>query len=226
MTTPKYNLDFEHAVLGPEGWAITAGWILTYQCAYSTTREYTSCYWQYCQLGVGIAAGSYTDAPTLPTADNQAIRRTEDGTAWEIVDDFRGQLAYNTDTGEPRAIDYLGPVATGWTLLAPQTPYDKWDGKKWVTDKDAQHAAEVVTAEAKKSQLLSEAATAISPLQDAVDTDMATDSEKAQLTAWKSYRVLLSRVDTDKAPDIAWPSPPTEQPLPSQVAAKAPRKKK
>lgn len=46
---------------------------------------------------VGIAAGSYTDKPTMPAGDNQAIRRTEDGKAWEVVDDYRDQLTYDTD---------------------------------------------------------------------------------------------------------------------------------
>ncbi|WP_048797323.1 MULTISPECIES: tail fiber assembly protein [Serratia] len=212
MTTQKYNLDFEHAVLGPEGWSTTAGWILTYQCAYSTTREFTSCYWQYCQLGVGIAAGSYIDKPTLPDDDTKAIRRTEDGTAWEIVDDFRGQLAYNTDTGEARTVDYLGPLLAGWTLLAPQTPYDKWDGTQWVTDKEAQQAAEVAAAAAKLKQLQDEADEVIERLGRAVKYDMATDEEKAQLDAWERYSVLLSRVDTSQAPDIAWPDVPGPKP--------------
>ncbi|HBC7420632.1 TPA: tail fiber assembly protein [Serratia marcescens] len=205
MTTQKYNLDFEHAVLGPEGWSTTAGWILTYQCAYSTTREFTSCYWQYCQLGVGIAAGSYTDKPTLPDDDAKAIRRTEDGTAWEIVDDFRGQLAYNTDTGEARTVDYLGPLLAGWTLLAPQTPYDKWDGTKWVTDKEAQQAAEVAAAEAKLKQLQDEADEVIERLGRAVKHDMATDEDKAKLDTWERYSVLLSRVDVDNP---EWPAAP------------------
>lgn len=36
--------------------------------------------------------------------------------------------------------------------------------------------------------------------------DMATDEERTQLTTLKKYRVLLSRVDTSKAPDIDWPT--------------------
>nr|WP_311779029.1 tail fiber assembly protein [Pantoea sp. YU22] len=63
----------------------------------------------------------------------------------------------------------------------------------------------VAQANQQKASLTSEASQTISILQDAVDLDMATDEEKAQLTAWKKYRVLLSRVDTSTAPDIAWP---------------------
>ena len=71
-----------------------------------------------------------------------------------------------------------------------------------------QQAAAIQEAEEKKTRLLNAATAKIAPLQDAVDTNMATDDEKAQITAWKTYRVLLSRVDTAKAPDIEWPVSP------------------
>lgn len=63
-------------------------------------------------------------------------------------------------------------------------------------------------AERQKVSLISEASQAISILQDAVDLEMAAEEEAAQLTAWKKYRVLLSRIDTSKAPDIDWPAHP------------------
>ena len=55
------------------------------------------------------------------------------------------------------------------------------------------------------------AAAAIAPLQDAVEIGEATDSEKAQLTAWKKYRVQLNRIDPLTAPNIVWPLPPGAQ---------------
>lgn len=63
-------------------------------------------------------------------------------------------------------------------------------------------------ADSQKSSLMAQATVEIAPLQDAVDLDEATDSEKAQLTAWKKYRVLLNRIDTSTAPDIKWPAIP------------------
>nr|WP_306804968.1 tail fiber assembly protein [Providencia sp. PROV128] len=68
-----------------------------------------------------------------------------------------------------------------------------------------QHIAE---AEQQKQSLLAEANNAIAPLQDAVDLEMATDEEAAALQAWKTYRVLLNRVDTSTAPNIDWPEKP------------------
>lgn len=67
---------------------------------------------------------------------------------------------------------------------------------------------QVAIADAKKTRLMAGATVAINPLQDAVDLEEATDSEKSMLTAWKKYRVLLNRIDTAKAPDITWPATP------------------
>lgn len=69
--------------------------------------------------------------------------------------------------------------------------------------------AQLVTAAvAQKTLLMSQCTDKIAPLQDAVDLDIATGAEKAQVAAWKKYRVLLNRVDTSAAPDITWPEKP------------------
>jgi hypothetical protein len=67
-----------------------------------------------------------------------------------------------------------------------------------------------ITASGIKSDLLALAAIKMAPLQDAADPDvnMATEKEKNLLTEWKKYRVLLSRIDASKAPDIEWPVAP------------------
>ncbi|MDO7829449.1 tail fiber assembly protein [Providencia sp. CRE-138-0111] len=67
----------------------------------------------------------------------------------------------------------------------------------------------IAETEQHKQLLLAEANNAIAPLQDAVDLEIATDEEMAQLTAWKKYRVLLNRVDTSTAPNIEWPEKPS-----------------
>lgn len=69
-----------------------------------------------------------------------------------------------------------------------------------------QPAAEV--ADQRKGVLLSQAAAAIAPLQDAVDIDDVTEAERASLQAWKKFRVALNRLDLSAAPDIDWPAVP------------------
>lgn len=58
-----------------------------------------------------------------------------------------------------------------------------------------------------RDSLLTRAALAIAPLQDAVDLAIATTDEVARLTAWKQYRVNVSRIDLTQA-EPAWPAHP------------------
>lgn len=171
------------------------------------TREYLSSSVEYLAVGVGIPASSCTDAPG-EGKEGFAICRTADFTAWEYVADHRGETIYSTETGESVIVSLPGYYPEGTTTQAPATPYDKWDGSAWVTDTEAQHAADMAEVEQKKEFLLAEANIAIAPLQDAFELDMATDAEKALLLEWKKYRVLLMRVDTAKP---VWPTPPEEQ---------------
>lgn len=84
----------------------------------------------------------------------------------------------------------------------------------WVFDngeiKPRQYSQEELRAqaEAKKTELLSAAAVAIAPLEDAVDEGMATEEETAALSEWKKYRVKVRRVDTSNP---EWPTPPNIQ---------------
>lgn len=203
----KYSLDIPVALFGKDGLSVTEGWIAVYSAS-RDSREYIGVNNEYIALGVSLPANGYSDSPVLPTEPDKAVRRTATGDAWEIVTDLRGKTAYSTETGQPGEINFIGELPDILTLLAPNTDFDKWNGAKWVTDKVLQKAAAVREAEEKKTRLLNAAAANIAPLQDAVDTELATDEEKEQLIAWKTYRVLLNRVDTSKAPDIEFPQPP------------------
>ncbi|EBT4540571.1 tail fiber assembly protein [Salmonella enterica] len=77
--------------------------------------------------------------------------------------------------------------------------------------RDAEKVPPLRQAKETKNRLLQIASEKVAPLQDAVDLDIATDDEKAQLDEWKKYRVLVNRVDTSTAPKIDWPKKP-EQP--------------
>ena len=67
--------------------------------------------------------------------------------------------------------------------------------------------SDAAIAEQKRSDLMAEADKAITPLQDAVDLNMATENEVKSLRDWKKYRVLLNRVDTTRP---EWPEPPED----------------
>lgn len=128
--------------------------------------------------------------------------------AWIMVPDYRGTKVYDINTAQESEIKELGELPDGVTTIAPDVDFPKWNGEKWVTDNVAKKESDIAAAEAQKQYLVAEATAAIAPLQDAVDLDMATQREESLLKEWKKYRVLLNRVDTSSAPDVAWPQKP------------------
>ncbi len=177
------------------------------RCFYfdSVTGEYTGWSDEFINVGVSMPGDSTDIDPGEAVAGKVSLFT---GTDWQLEEDHRGVTVYSLENKTPSVVDYIGPVRDGFVVVAPTSPFDKWDGQNWVTDSEAQHAANMAAAEQKKAFLLAEANIAIAPLQDAFDLDMATDAEKALLLAWKKYRVLLMRVDTAKP---VWPTPPGEQ---------------
>lgn len=203
----NYNLEIEQAEIGENGLATKAGWIKIYVVD-SQTREYLSASMEYIYFDVSVSAGAYTDAPELPTNAGFAIMRSEDGAKWEIVTDNRGKTAYSAETRQPIEVDFIGELPASLTLLEPKTEFDKWNGKKWVTDTEAQKAALVTQAEDEKTQRLEEAEQAILMLERKVRLEMVTDDEKFLLTQWEIYSIKVTDIDTSLAPDIDWPQKP------------------
>ncbi|WP_320734941.1 tail fiber assembly protein [Enterobacter cloacae] len=197
MTQAKLNSEFIATVDGD----IT---VFNYD---GETREYLSSSVEYLPVGVGIPANSCTDAPG-ESKEDFAICRTADFTAWEYVADHRGEIVYSTDTGEAVAVNVPGDYPDGTTTLAPATPYDTWNGSEWVTDTEAQHAADVEAAEQQKAALLLEAKATISFWQTELQLGIISDEDKASLIAWMNYIKAVQAVDTSKAPDITWPDKP------------------
>ncbi|WP_272570382.1 tail fiber assembly protein [Providencia sp. PROV255] len=203
----KYTTEIQKAQFDEQGLAIRAGWAEVYLCD-SMTREYTRASLDNVPFGGSVVADAYLDKPEIPTESGIAIIRSEDEKSWLYVSDYRGKTAYSTETRQPIEIDFIGDLPDTLTLLEPKTEFDKWNGKKWVTDTEAQKAVLVAQAEQEKAQRLEEANATITYLKDAIEVGLDNDDYQAKLTAWKTYRVLLNRVDTSLAPDIDWPEKP------------------
>lgn len=203
----KYSTEIQKAQLDEQGLATIAGWVEVYLCD-PITREYVRASLDNVPFGGSIVADAYLDKPNLPTKENVAILRSEDEKSWVHVADYRGKTAYSTETRQVMDVDFIGELPSNLTLLEPKTEFDVWNGKKWVTDTEAQKAALVAQAEQEKAQRLDEANATIMYLQDAIEVGLDDEDYDATLKAWKKYRVLLNRVDTSTAPDIEWPVKP------------------
>ncbi len=199
-------MDTKEITLDENGFATEAGFITVYNYN-GETREYISSSLEFLPFGVGVPAHSSTDAPGESKA-GFAIRRTADLTGWELVPDHRGETVYSTDSGKPVTVSQLGEYPEGTTTTAPSTPYDKWDGAKWATDSDEQHAANVSAAEQQKTNLLNAANSKISLWKTELQLGIISDEDKASLIAWIGYIKAVTATDTSTAPDVIWPELP------------------
>lgn len=203
----KYNLEIQNGKMGNNGLAEVAGWVKCY-LAHPETREYMGATMENVMFDVSLSAGAYLDEPQLPNKENQAIRRNINGSAWEVVDDYRGLTAYDTKTQQSIIIDFIGVLPESLTRLKPESEFDKWDGKKWVVDEIALKNSQVNAVIAQKEALSTEAENRIMQLERKIRLDMATDEDKSLLTAWEIYTVKLDGINPALAPDIEWPEKP------------------
>ncbi|MEK9095197.1 tail fiber assembly protein [Escherichia coli] len=200
MTEKEITLD-------KSGFATETGFITVYTYD-GETREYISSSVEFLPFGVGVPANSCADAPGSKK-DGFAIRRNADSTGWEYVADHRGETVYSTSTGKPMIVSQLGEYTEGTTTNVPSTPYDKWDGQKWVTDTDAQHSAAVGAAEAQRQSLIDTAMASISLIQLKLQAGRKlTETETTRLNAVLDYIDSVEATDTSTAPDVIWPELP------------------
>ncbi|WP_434082029.1 tail fiber assembly protein [Escherichia coli] len=129
---------------------------------------------------------------------------------WEWQEDLRGETVYSTEDRSETTVDYIGPVHDGFTRKLPATPYDHWDGEKWITDTAAERDAHIAAAEAKKQFLIDQANVYMNNKQwpGKAAIGRLTGEELAQYNLWLDYLDELEAVDTSSAPDINWPVPP------------------
>ncbi|WP_227454829.1 tail fiber assembly protein, partial [Escherichia coli] len=188
MTTKEITLD-------ENGFATEAGFITVYSYD-GETREYLSSSVEYLPFGVGVPANSCIDAP-ISKKDGFAVCRKADLTGWEYVADHRGETVYNTENGDEITIAEMGDYPENTTTIAPLTPYDKWDGEKWVTDTEAQHGAAVEAAEAQRQSLIDAAMASISLIQLKLQAGRKlTQAETTRLNAVLDYIDAVTATDT------------------------------
>ncbi|EKP6936792.1 tail fiber assembly protein [Escherichia coli] len=171
------------------------------------TREYLSSSVEYLAIGVGIPANSCVDAPG-EKKEGFAICRTADLSSWEYITDHRGQTVYSTETRQQIEVTALGSYPEGTTPNAPASPYDKWDGEKWVTDSAAKHEGDIADAEQHRQTLLDQVDELTSDWRVELMLGDISEENKKKLSSWMAYKTAVKAVDVSTAPDINWPVQP------------------
>ncbi|MGU5630166.1 tail fiber assembly protein [Aeromonas caviae] len=187
------------------GFAQTNGWVMAH-CTDAQSEEYIGEQNVWVSVGTGLPAGAFLDVPPPPQPGKAIVRRAA---GWELVVDYRGQTAYSKANRAQQQITAPGDLPDTLTLLAPSSQFDVWDDAlaAWVTDVAAESAWNLEQATVQRTARLAEANQQIAVLADAVELGMATEEEQAAYTAWRQYRVLLTRLDPTLSP-VPWPPKP------------------
>ncbi|EQA1490303.1 tail fiber assembly protein, partial [Escherichia coli] len=128
------------------------------------------------------------------------------GKGWSHEEDHRNETVYSIENGAAVTVGYIGAIKDGYVTLSPLTPYDKWDGEKWVTDTEAQHGAAVEAAEAQRQSLIDAAMASISLIQLKLQAGRKlTQAETTRLNAVLDYIDAVAATDTSTASDVIWP---------------------
>lgn len=78
----------------------------------------------------------------------------------------------------------------------PPSVFHKWDGKKWVLDKNAENDFKIKQNIALRDKLINDANAKITLLQRAIKYNVATDNEKKLLEQLELFTINVSRIDT------------------------------
>lgn len=194
------------AVLNNEFIATVAGDVTVFNYD-GETCEYLSSSVEYLAVGVGLPANSCTDAP----GDSKigfAICRAADFSSWEYMTDHRGQTVYSTETMQQVEVTALGDYPEGTTPDAPVSPYDKWDGEKWVTDSDAKYQGDIADAEQHRQMLIAQVDGLTSDWRVELMLGDISEENKKKLSSWMAYKTAVKAVNVSTAPDINWPVQP------------------
>lgn len=168
------------------------------------TGEFTGAVQEFLAQGVGLPACACLTAP--PDAQAGMVAVYQDG-SWQRVPDHRGETVYPVSGGAPVKITALGDYPADTTTQAPATAFDKWDGEKWVTDSDAQHAAMVSEAEAEKALRIADANSVTQAWQTQLRLEIINDADRVSLTEWMKYVQAVQAVKTNTL-NIEWPQKP------------------
>ncbi|MDX7993076.1 tail fiber assembly protein [Xenorhabdus littoralis] len=203
----KYTTDIKTPEFDENGFATSNGWVRVYR-ANVETREYICADMERTVIGVSLSAGAYLDAPELPIMEDIAVCRSIDDKSWIHFPDYRGKNAYNVETRISRKVYEIGELPAELTLLNPKTSFDKWDGKQWVTDINAQKEHDLQQLVNQKQSLQHEAEQKIIQLERKVRLNMATGDEITLLNQWEIYSVKLIDINIANLNESEWPKKP------------------
>lgn len=194
-------------VFDETGLAIESGEI---RCFYydAVTSEYIG--WSDVFIHIGVSMpGNSTDIDPGDEIEGKVAVFIDDG--WQQQEDHRGETVWSTEDGSVTIIEYIGEIKPDFTTTSPSTPFDIWDGGKWVTDTEAQHESAIMQAENERQRLLKHADAVMLDWRTELMLGEISDANRAKLSAWQAYKNEVKAVDVTINPEnVNYPVPPEE----------------
>lgn len=131
------------------------------------------------------------------------------------LSNINNEIPYDSiEITQLKHIELFNALNTGCVILDDLTyseprpsPLHEWIDSSWIENVEVKNKQIISENMIKKNNLLNESTEKIEILQDIVDFDMQESNEDEQLKAWKKYRILLTRIDTNNI-EITWPIKP------------------
>lgn len=95
----------------------------------------------YAKDGTYLIPANCVDAQPPKVKKGFAAKWLPEKQSWEYVQDWRGQIAYHTETGDTVIIDFVGDLPSHLTLQAQPSAFHKWQNGAWQLDETAQQQA-------------------------------------------------------------------------------------
>ncbi|OUE72433.1 hypothetical protein AZ006_000592 [Citrobacter freundii] len=194
-------------VFDESGLATEAGLI---RCFYydAITMEYSGWSDEFIHTGVSMPGNTTDIDPGDEIAGKVAV--FTDG-VWRLEEDHRGESVWSANDGRAAIVDYIGEIKPDFTTMSPSTPFDIWDGSKWVTDTEAQHESAIMQAENERQRLLKHADAVMLDWRTELMLGEISDANRAKLSAWQAYKNEVKAVDVTINPEnVNYPVPPEE----------------
>ncbi|EOS96876.1 hypothetical protein ETR_00455 [Erwinia tracheiphila PSU-1] len=170
------------------------------------TNEFIGVGDAYIAPHTGLPANCTEIAPPTIPVDHAAIF-DETKQSRLLAEDHRGVTVYDIASGASTIIDSLGPLPENVVTTAPSGQYEKWDGKAWVKDAEAEKKALLTESTLRQSQLITDARQVIGEWQTALMLGSISDVNKTKLQIWLDYIEVLKNVDLSKP---EWPEKPEQ----------------
>lgn len=136
-----------------------------------------------------------TDVPPPAIGPDEVAVFDPAAKAWSKREDHRGKSVWNTQTLMREMIVDLGPLPEGYTTVAPQDRFQKWEDGRWVVDLDKA---------ALQARFERNAKLASTDWTQMPDVPLTAEAK----SAWATYRQALRDYMENWAPGKPWPVEP------------------